>query len=215
MALKEEFEYVAFRCAYCLFYNESRKTKLTLPRPSESSKQQQLENSNIQKQNLHRHNQQRQQQQQQQQIKFNNIKDSNENESIDTADAGTSEALSISANTSSTSSDNLMMLNDDEPKSEPILPANKASTNDDLFKKPIAARQAFREIDNENQKSRSQTNLSEELKCNKTNSKYNVMNGDDLSGFLKMDSSKSSSTKSLEKLYAQSRKIDPETMKDD
>lgn len=31
MALKEEFEYVAFRCAYCLFYNESRKTKLAVP----------------------------------------------------------------------------------------------------------------------------------------------------------------------------------------
>ncbi|CAF0948860.1 unnamed protein product [Brachionus calyciflorus] len=31
MALKEEFEYVAFRCAYCLFYNEARKTKLNVP----------------------------------------------------------------------------------------------------------------------------------------------------------------------------------------
>jgi len=31
MALKEEFEYVAFRCAYCLFYNESRKNKLVVP----------------------------------------------------------------------------------------------------------------------------------------------------------------------------------------
>lgn len=32
MALKEEFEYIAFRCAYCLFYNESRKTKLAVPK---------------------------------------------------------------------------------------------------------------------------------------------------------------------------------------
>lgn len=32
MALKEEFEYIAFRCAYCLFYNEARKTKLCVPK---------------------------------------------------------------------------------------------------------------------------------------------------------------------------------------
>lgn len=31
MALAEEFEFIAFRCAYCLFYNEARKNKLTVP----------------------------------------------------------------------------------------------------------------------------------------------------------------------------------------
>jgi hypothetical protein len=37
MALKEEFEYICFRCAYCLFYNEARKKKLTVPGSSFSS----------------------------------------------------------------------------------------------------------------------------------------------------------------------------------
>lgn len=37
MALKEEFEFICFRCAYCLFYNEARKKKLTVPCSSSSS----------------------------------------------------------------------------------------------------------------------------------------------------------------------------------
>lgn len=32
MALKEEFEYVAFRCAYCFFLNPARKTRPRAPR---------------------------------------------------------------------------------------------------------------------------------------------------------------------------------------
>ncbi|KPP68508.1 protein lunapark-like [Scleropages formosus] len=36
MALKEEFEYVAFRCAYCYFLNPARKTRPQAPRPAES-----------------------------------------------------------------------------------------------------------------------------------------------------------------------------------
>lgn len=35
MALKEEFEYVAFRCAYCYFLNPARKTRPQAPRLSE------------------------------------------------------------------------------------------------------------------------------------------------------------------------------------
>ncbi|XP_019713194.1 endoplasmic reticulum junction formation protein lunapark-A isoform X1 [Hippocampus comes] len=35
MALKEEFEYVAFRCAYCYFLNPARKTRPQTPRPPE------------------------------------------------------------------------------------------------------------------------------------------------------------------------------------
>uniref|UniRef100_A0A8B9LXP5 Endoplasmic reticulum junction formation protein lunapark n=1 Tax=Astyanax mexicanus TaxID=7994 RepID=A0A8B9LXP5_ASTMX len=37
MALKEEFEYVAFRCAYCYFLNPARKTRPQAPRLSELS----------------------------------------------------------------------------------------------------------------------------------------------------------------------------------
>ncbi|KAM6955042.1 endoplasmic reticulum junction formation protein lunapark-A [Lycodopsis pacificus] len=37
MALKEEFEYVAFRCAYCYFLNPARKTRPQAPRLSEVS----------------------------------------------------------------------------------------------------------------------------------------------------------------------------------
>lgn len=32
MALKEEFEYIAFRCAYCYFLNPARKTRPQAPR---------------------------------------------------------------------------------------------------------------------------------------------------------------------------------------
>ncbi|XP_069009950.1 endoplasmic reticulum junction formation protein lunapark-A [Embiotoca jacksoni] len=35
MALKEEFEYIAFRCAYCYFLNPARKTRPQAPRLSE------------------------------------------------------------------------------------------------------------------------------------------------------------------------------------
>ncbi|XP_015990162.1 endoplasmic reticulum junction formation protein lunapark isoform X3 [Rousettus aegyptiacus] len=37
MALKEEFEYIAFRCAYCFFLNPARKTRPQAPRLSEFS----------------------------------------------------------------------------------------------------------------------------------------------------------------------------------
>ncbi|KAI1898152.1 hypothetical protein AGOR_G00069410 [Albula goreensis] len=37
MALKEEFEYVAFRCAYCYFLNPARKTRPQAPRLPEFS----------------------------------------------------------------------------------------------------------------------------------------------------------------------------------
>ncbi|KAI4893467.1 hypothetical protein NFI96_012872, partial [Prochilodus magdalenae] len=37
MALKEEFEYIAFRCAYCYFLNPARKTRPQAPRLSEFS----------------------------------------------------------------------------------------------------------------------------------------------------------------------------------
>ncbi|KAL4635504.1 protein lunapark-A-like isoform X1 [Arapaima gigas] len=36
MALKDEFEYVAFRCAYCYFLNPARKTRPQTPRPERS-----------------------------------------------------------------------------------------------------------------------------------------------------------------------------------
>ncbi|TNN60347.1 Protein lunapark-A [Liparis tanakae] len=37
MALKEEFEYVAFRCAYCYFLNPARKTRPQAPRLAEAT----------------------------------------------------------------------------------------------------------------------------------------------------------------------------------
>nr|XP_019573866.1 PREDICTED: protein lunapark-like [Rhinolophus sinicus] len=37
MALKEEFEYIAFRCAYCFFLNPARKTRPQAPRLPEFS----------------------------------------------------------------------------------------------------------------------------------------------------------------------------------
>ncbi|XP_063174214.1 endoplasmic reticulum junction formation protein lunapark isoform X2 [Candoia aspera] len=37
MALKEEFEYIAFRCAYCFFLNPARKTRPQAPRLPDSS----------------------------------------------------------------------------------------------------------------------------------------------------------------------------------
>uniref|UniRef100_A0A4W2D7J0 Endoplasmic reticulum junction formation protein lunapark n=1 Tax=Bos indicus x Bos taurus TaxID=30522 RepID=A0A4W2D7J0_BOBOX len=48
MALKEEFEYIAFRCAYCFFLNPARKTRPQAPRLPEFSfeKRQALEVSN-------------------------------------------------------------------------------------------------------------------------------------------------------------------------
>lgn len=46
MALKEEFEYVAFRCAYCLFYNDSRKTKLSVPSNKKTSDNGDMNESN-------------------------------------------------------------------------------------------------------------------------------------------------------------------------
>ncbi|XP_065787869.1 endoplasmic reticulum junction formation protein lunapark isoform X5 [Muntiacus reevesi] len=47
MALKEEFEYIAFRCAYCFFLNPARKTRPQAPRLPEFSfeKRQALEGS--------------------------------------------------------------------------------------------------------------------------------------------------------------------------
>ncbi|XP_066542523.1 endoplasmic reticulum junction formation protein lunapark-A isoform X2 [Hoplias malabaricus] len=39
MALKEEFEYIAFRCAYCYFLNPARKTRPQAPRLSEFSRE--------------------------------------------------------------------------------------------------------------------------------------------------------------------------------
>ncbi|XP_059198430.1 endoplasmic reticulum junction formation protein lunapark-A [Centropristis striata] len=39
MALKEEFEYVAFRCAYCFFLNPARKTRPQAPRLPEASEE--------------------------------------------------------------------------------------------------------------------------------------------------------------------------------
>ncbi|XP_030890612.1 endoplasmic reticulum junction formation protein lunapark isoform X2 [Leptonychotes weddellii] len=47
MALKEEFEYIAFRCAYCFFLNPARKTRPQAPRLPEFSfeKRQAMESS--------------------------------------------------------------------------------------------------------------------------------------------------------------------------
>ncbi|EFB23895.1 hypothetical protein PANDA_009007, partial [Ailuropoda melanoleuca] len=47
MALKEEFEYIAFRCAYCFFLNPARKTRPQAPRLPEFSfeKRQAVESS--------------------------------------------------------------------------------------------------------------------------------------------------------------------------
>ncbi|XP_006878872.1 PREDICTED: protein lunapark [Elephantulus edwardii] len=47
MALKEEFEYIAFRCAYCFFLNPARKTRPQAPRLPEFSfeKRQTIESS--------------------------------------------------------------------------------------------------------------------------------------------------------------------------
>lgn len=47
MALKEEFEYIAFRCAYCFFLNPARKTRPQAPRLPEFSfeKKQSMESS--------------------------------------------------------------------------------------------------------------------------------------------------------------------------
>lgn len=42
MALKEEFEYVAFRCAYCYFLNPARKTRPQAPRLPEISGEQKM-----------------------------------------------------------------------------------------------------------------------------------------------------------------------------
>ncbi|KAM6985064.1 endoplasmic reticulum junction formation protein lunapark-A [Aplochiton taeniatus] len=42
MALKEEFEYVAFRCAYCYFLNPARKTRPQAPRLPEISGEQKI-----------------------------------------------------------------------------------------------------------------------------------------------------------------------------
>ncbi|XP_051022068.1 endoplasmic reticulum junction formation protein lunapark [Acomys russatus] len=49
MALKEEFEYIAFRCAYCFFLNPARKTRPQAPRLPEFSfeKRQAVEGSNL------------------------------------------------------------------------------------------------------------------------------------------------------------------------
>lgn len=53
MALAEEFEYIAFRCAYCLFYNEARKNKLVVPNQnSKSNADQNLNLSNTSTSNL-------------------------------------------------------------------------------------------------------------------------------------------------------------------
>lgn len=42
MALKEEFEYLAFRCAYCYFLNPARKTRPQAPRLPEFSYERRL-----------------------------------------------------------------------------------------------------------------------------------------------------------------------------
>ncbi|XP_051040411.1 endoplasmic reticulum junction formation protein lunapark isoform X1 [Phodopus roborovskii] len=49
MALKEEFEYIAFRCAYCFFLNPARKTRPQAPRLPEFSfeKRQAVEGSSL------------------------------------------------------------------------------------------------------------------------------------------------------------------------
>ncbi|XP_073927242.1 endoplasmic reticulum junction formation protein lunapark isoform X3 [Castor canadensis] len=49
MALKEEFEYIAFRCAYCFFLNPARKTRPQAPRLPEFSfeKRQTVEDSTL------------------------------------------------------------------------------------------------------------------------------------------------------------------------
>ncbi|KAM9305700.1 endoplasmic reticulum junction formation protein lunapark [Gastrophryne carolinensis] len=49
MALKEEFEYVAFRCAYCYFLNPARKTRPQAPRLQDMSfeKRQRMDSQNL------------------------------------------------------------------------------------------------------------------------------------------------------------------------